>query len=291
MEHRGQIVLIRNDIRKPDNNSLGKTQSEEAHMKDLWKSGDPYEYFMGRWSLLVSQSFIEWLSASPGKKWLDVGCGTGALSEAVLSKQNPTELIAIDQSEGFVNSAQQRLGMAAHCEVGNAMDMSFQDSKFDFVISGLVLNFIPEPEKALREMKRITTSGGIVAVYIWDYSGTMEFLKYFWDAVVELDPSASDLHEGTRFPNSNSEGLQRLFEDAEFENITVESLEIETNFKNFDDYWKPFLGGQGPAPTYVLSLNESDRNRLRDRLHEQLPISEDGSIPLLARAWAAKSAS
>ena len=84
--------------------------------------------------------------------------------------------------------------------------------------------------------------------------------------------------------------MQRLFEDAEFENITVESLEIETNFKNFDDYWKPFLGGQGPAPTYVLSLNESDRNRLRDRLHEQLPISEDGSIPLLARAWAAKSA-
>jgi ubiquinone/menaquinone biosynthesis C-methylase UbiE len=213
-------------------------------MKDLWKSGDPYEYFMGRWSLLVGQSFIEWLSASPGKKWLDVGCGTGALSEAVLSKQNPSELIAIDQSDGFVNSVQQRLGMAAHCEVGNAMDLSFQDLKFDLVISGLVLNFIPEPAKALREMKRVTTPGGIVAVYIWDYSGKMEFLKYFWDAVVELDPSASDLHEGTRFPNSNSEGLRRLFEDAEFENITVESLEIETNFKILTITGNPFSAGK-----------------------------------------------
>jgi ubiquinone/menaquinone biosynthesis C-methylase UbiE len=262
---------------------------EEANMKDLWESGDPYEYFMGRWSRLVGQSFVDWLSISPGKKWLDIGCGTGALSEAVLSKQNPSELIAIDQSEGFVKSAQQRLGSSAHCEVGNAMDLSFQDSKFDHVISGLVLNFIPEPEKALREMKRVTAPGGIVAVYIWDYSGKMEFLKYFWDAVVDLDPGASELHEGTRFPNSNKGGLRRLFEDAEFANTTVEPLEIETNFKNFDDYWKPFLGGQGPAPTYVLSLNGSDRNMLRDYLHDHLPIHEDGSIPMIARAWAAKS--
>jgi ubiquinone/menaquinone biosynthesis C-methylase UbiE len=225
-----------------------------------------------------------------GGAFLSVGCGTGALSNAVLSSQNPLELIAIDQSEGFVNSAQQRLGMGAHCEVGNAMDLSFQDSKFDHVISGLVLNFIPEPEKTLREMKRVTSPGGTVAIYVWDYSGKMEFLKYFWDAVVELNPGAADLHEGTRFPNSNSEGLHQLFEDAEFENTTVEPLEIETKFKSFDDFWKPFLGGQGPAPTYVLSLDESDRNRLRDYLHEQLPIQEDGSIPLIARAWAAKSA-
>jgi ubiquinone/menaquinone biosynthesis C-methylase UbiE len=258
-------------------------------MKDLWESGNPYEYFMGRWSRLVGQSFVDWLNVPPGKKWLDVGCGTGALSEAVLSKNNPTELIAIDQSEGFVNSAQQRLGSTAHCEVGNAMDLSFQDSRFDHVISGLVLNFIPEPEKALREMKRVTAPGGMVAVYIWDYSGKMEFLSYFWEAVVELNPNASELHEATRFPNANEEGLRRLFDDAGFANTTVESLEIETNFEDFDDYWKPFLGGQGPAPTYVLSLNESDRARLRDNLHDRLPIRQDGSIPMVARAWAAKN--
>jgi SAM-dependent methyltransferase len=157
------------------------------------------------------------------------------------------------------------------------------------VVSGLVLNFIPEPEKALREMKRVTAPGGTVAVYIWDYSGRMEFLNYFWDAVVELDPGASELHEGARFPNSNAAGLQRLFENAEYPKTTVEFLEIETNFLNFDDYWKPFLGGQRPAPTYVLSLNEPERNRLRDNLHARLPIHENGSIPMIAGAWAAKS--
>jgi SAM-dependent methyltransferase len=171
------------------------------------------------------------------------------------------------------------------------MDLSFPDSSFDYAISGLVLNFIPDPEKALREMKRVTSSDGVVAVHIWDYLGKMEFLKYFCDAVVALDSTTSDLHEGTRFPDANAEGLKRLFKKAELADITVESLEVETNFKNFDDYWQPFLGGQCPAPTYVLSLSESNRRRLRDNLHDSLPIQEDGSIPLIARAWAAKSAS
>ncbi len=258
-------------------------------MQDLWESGDPYEYFMGRWSYKVAQLFVDWLSVKPEKKWLDIGCGTGALSKAIIDKRCPSELIAIDQSQGFVKAAQQRLGDFAHCEVENAMDLSYQDSSFDFVVSGLVLNFIPEPVRVLREMKRVTAQGGTVAVYIWDYSGTMEFLTYFWDAVVKLDPSASELHEGTRFPNSTKDGLLKLFEDAEFGNTMIEGLEIETKFKDFDDFWKPFLGGQGPAPTYVNSLNELDRKRLRDYLFDHLPHHKDGSITLTARVWAGKS--
>lgn len=260
-------------------------------MEDVWESGEPYEYFMGRWSRLAGQRFVNGLSAQPEKKWLDVGCGTGALSEAVLNTQNPSELVAIDQSERFVNSAQQRLGNSARCEVGNAMNISFPDASFDYAISGLVLNFIPEPEKALREMKRVTAPGGFLAVYVWDYSEKMEFLNYFWDVVIALDPEALNLHEGKRFPNTNPKGLKRLFENAGLHNPTVESLQIKTNFRNFDDYWKPFLGGQGPAATYVLSLGESDQIQLRNSLHDNLPIQKDGSIPLIARAWAAKSAS
>lgn len=244
---------------------------------------------MGRWSYLAGKLFIDWLNASPGKKWLDVGCGTGALSKAVLEKYDSSDLTAIDQSAEFVDFAHRHLGMMAKCVIGDAMNLSFSDSKFDYVVSGLVLNFIPDPVKALCEMKRVTTPGGTVGVYVWDYSGEMEFLNYFWDAAVELDPSASSLHEGNRFPDANKAGLHRLFKEAELSNVIVESIEIETEFADFNDYWKPFLGGQGPAPSYVLSLSESEKNRLRDHIRERLPVSKDGSLHLKARIWAAKS--
>lgn len=259
-------------------------------MSEIWASASPYDYFMGRWSRLIGRLFLEWLSVPSGKKWLDVGCGTGALSESVLAIQSPSELIAIDASEGFVNAAQQRLGDAAHCRIGNAMDLPFQDNRFDFVVSGLVLNFLSEPVEAIREMKRVTSPGGAVAVYVWDYSGKMEFLTYFWDAVVEHDPGALKFHEGKRFPDSSEEGLRRLFDVAGLPNTTIEPLEVETRFKTFDDYWQPFLGGQGPAPTYLLSLTEQDRSKLRNHLHNRLPVQADGTIPLVARVWAAKSA-
>jgi len=258
-------------------------------MTDAWKSGEPYEYFMGRWSRRVARSFIDWLSPSSGLRWLDVGCGSGALSETVINKYKPAELTAIDQSENFVNSAQKRLGNLAHCKTGNALALPTEDSSVDVTVSGLVLNFISEPEKALTEMRRVTSSGGTVAVYVWDYAGKMDFLTYFWDVVVELDQKASQLHEGKRFPDSNAEVLEDLFKNAGFEKTVVAPIEIDTHFRNFDDYWIPFLGGQGPAPTYVQSLNESERSELRDTLYECLPIRKDGSIPMVARAWAAKS--
>jgi len=257
-------------------------------MKDTWESGDPYDFFMGRWSLFVARTFVNWLSPSPGLTWLDVGCGSGALSEVVINNYQPKALMAIDQSVSFVQTAQKRLGGLARCEVGNALAIPLKKSSVNMTISGLVLNFISEPEKALSEMMRVTSSGGTVAVYVWDYNGKMDFLTYFWDVVSELDQKSSHLHEGKRFPNSSNEFLAELFKSAGFENVDVCPIEVETNFRDFNDYWKPFLGGQGPAPSYVMSLNETDRNSLRDTLFKQLPIQSDGSIPLVARAWAVK---
>jgi len=256
-------------------------------MKDSWESGDPYEYFMGRWSRRIAQSFIDWLAPATGLKWLDVGCGTGALSAAVLQSCKPAELVAVDQSEGFVASAQQRLGERAQCRVGNALDLPLADDSVDFAVSGLVLNFIPNPEKALQEMRRVTRPGGCIAVYIWDYPGKMEFLKLFWDAVVDLDSGAADLHESTRFATSTDSGLKAIFTHAGLDGARVEAVETATVFENFDDFWNPFLGGQGPAPTYVLSLDAARKDKLRERLRERLPVQADGKIPLIARAWAA----
>lgn len=257
-------------------------------MKDSWESGDPYEYYMGRWSSLVARSFINWLSPSSGLKWLDVGCGTGALSEIVITNHSPAELIAIDQSDGFVNTVRKRLGSRAQYRVGSALALPLEDSSVNITISGHVLNFLAEPEKALAEMKRVTGPGGTVAAYVWDYAGKMDFLRHFWDAAVELDTKALNLHEGSRFPISNAEILKELFEKTGFVEAEIIPIEIDTHFHDFSDYWEPFLGGQGPAPTYVLSLDESARNKLRHILFERLPIQADGSIHMVARAWAAR---
>jgi len=257
-------------------------------MQDSWQSGDPYEYYMGRWSNLVADQFVDWLSPGPGLRWLDVGCGTGALSASVINRHQPATVIAVDQSEGFVRSAQQRLGNKASCKVGSALSLPVDDTSVDITVSGLVLNFIPQPELVLAEMQRVTRKGGTVAAYIWDYAGKMELLNYFWDMAVELNLGALDLHEGHRFPDSNSEQLMHLFDRVCFSEIEAASLEIDTNFKDFDDYWEPFLGGQGPAPTYVSKLSDSERNRLMEALAQRLPVNEDGSILLTARAWAMK---
>ena len=130
------------------------------------------------------------------------------------------------------------------------------DSSVDVSVSGLVLNFIPQPENALSEMKRVTIAGGTVAIYVWDYAGKMDFLNHFWGVAAELNSDASGLHEGKRFPDSNAEFFSRLFDNEGFVDVVAVPIEIETNFRDFDDFWKPFLGGQGPAPTYVLSLNQ-----------------------------------
>jgi len=257
-------------------------------MKDSWQSGSPYEYYMGRWSKVVADAFVDWLSPKAGLRWLDVGCGSGALSEAIINRFDPEAVIAIDQSEGFVRIAQERLGTRATCKVGEALSLPLDDSFVDMTVSGLVLNFIPAPEKALAEMRRVTAIGGTVAGYIWDYAGKMEFLNHFWDVAVELNPGASDLHEKLRFADANAEALRAVLIRSGIADVEVSPIEITTHFADFDDYWKPFLGGQGPAPTYVSKLKATKRDELRDALMNRLPIKQDGSIQLSARAWAAK---
>lgn len=257
-------------------------------MKDSWQSGDPYEYYMGRWSKLVAEKFVDWLSPQQALNWLDLGCGSGALSEAIINGAKPASVVAIDQSEGFVQTTQKRLGARVRCKVGDAMSLPLDDGTLNMAVSGLVLNFIPAPEKALAEMRRVTTQQGTVAVYVWDYAGKMEFLNTFWDAATKLNPGAADLHERRRFGDTNAEQLRKSFTQAGFSDIETTSLEIVTRFVDFDDYWQPFLGKQGPAPTYVSKLSSADRDKLKDTLVKSLPPTADGSIVMTARAWAAK---
>ncbi len=253
---------------------------------DTWNSGYPYEYFMGRWSKLMAPVFLQWLKAAGGLSWLDVGCGTGALSEAIYSHCKPAGLSGIDPSAEFLESARERLPEGGDFVPGNASNIPKPDKTFDMVVSGLALNFFPDLSGAFSEMKRVLKPNGVVAAYVWDYAGRMDFLRLFWDAAGEVDPEASRLDEGIRFPICNIDNLENAFQEAGLADIKTSYLDITTTFRNFEDYWNPFLGGQGPAPGYLAALREDLQEKLKMTIHRKLPLESDGSIKLLARAIA-----
>jgi SAM-dependent methyltransferase len=255
---------------------------------DPWESGLPYEPFMGRWSRKIAPLFLNWLNSPDRLRWLDVGCGTGASSSLIAQETNPQEVLGIDPSAAFVdfaNSAAQNMPLV-HFQVAGAEDIPAADHYFDIAISALALNFFTDPAAGLREMSRVVKPGGDIAVYVWDYAEGMQMLRYFWDVVVALDPAALTLDEKVRFPICRPDALKRVFMDVGLNVREIQALETPTVFQNFDDYWRPFLGGVGPAPGYVASLGSDERAKLRDRLREALPHKADGTIPLIARAWA-----
>lgn len=256
---------------------------------DIWASGQAYEPYVGRWSRRVASEFLEWLSVSPGLRWLDVGCGTGSLTEAVLALAEPAGVLGVDPSEGYISYARRRIedGRASF-EVGNAISLPAADRSCDAVVSGLVLNFVPDAARAVAEMMRVAAPGGIVGAYVWDYAGQMQLIRYFWDAAVALDSSAHDLDEGVRFQLCRPEPLGELFRGAGLVDVQVQAIDVPTVFRDFDDYWEPFLGGQGPAPSYAMSLTEERRTALSRRIRSALPTADDARIHLTARAWAVK---
>jgi len=257
--------------------------------KDVWETGDFYEPYVGRWSRLVAKEFLDWLNLQPNARWLDVGCGTGALSQAIVSSSHPKLVKGVDRSDGYIEYAQNKAADSrTEFEIGDAEALPVSDAAFDAAVSGLVLNFVLQPAKMVSEMARSVKKGGVVALYVWDYAGKMQLMRHFWNAAVALNPQARDLDEGRRFPMCNPASLNDLFQQAGLKNLETRAIDIPTDFKDFHDYWSPFLGGQAPAPGYAMSLDEEKRAELRERIRIALPFALDGTIPLVARAWAVK---
>ncbi|HET6994825.1 MAG TPA: class I SAM-dependent methyltransferase [Chitinophagaceae bacterium] len=256
---------------------------------DNWNSGDPYEYFMGRWSRLMAPQFLTWLKLPANLKWIDLGCGTGALSEAIYNQCTPSHLTSMDPSREFLDKAGTRLSGKTDLVVGSASAIPLPSQTLDVVVSGLAINFFPELETAFFEMKRVVKPDGVIAAYVWDYSGRMEFLRIFWDTACEIDEEGKKSDEGVRFPLCDRTQLAKSFEKAGLLNIETAFLDIETLFENFEDFWSPFLGGQGPAPGYLASLSKMKQEEFKLAIRKKLPVQQDGSIKLLARAIAVKS--
>lgn len=261
---------------------------EQSFDVDVWAVADAYERYMGRWSRPVAGAFTDWLRCDDGLRWLDVGCGTGALTAAVAARCRPRAVLGLDPSAGFVAAARADAPAPAFFAVADGLSLPVRGAGCDVVVSGLALNFIPRPAAAVAEAVRVVRPGGLVGAYVWDYAEGMELLRRFWDAAVAVDPSAAALDEGRRFAMCRPDPLQALWSAAGLAEVTIAPLEAATVFTDFTDLWEPFLSGQGPAPGYVAALAPPARARVREKLRETVPARPDGSIALTARAWAVR---
>jgi SAM-dependent methyltransferase len=258
-------------------------------MMDLFAGSNAYERFMGRWSRQLAPRLVRFAAIAPRARFLDCGAGTGARASAILETVPDARVVGVDPSSAYVRAAHARTpDRRAQFLVGNAMALPFGDASFDSALSMLVMNFIPDAARALREMTRVTRGGGTVAAAVWDYADGMEMLRIFWDEAIALDPAIAARDEGT-MPLCRHGELAALWRDAGLQQVEDAPLTIDLGFASFDDYWSPFLGGQGPAGAYATSRPEADRRTLEARLRQRLLAGRaDGRFTLRARAWAVR---
>jgi len=258
-------------------------------VRDKWAGALAYENFMGRWSRRLAPPFVSWLGIPRGLHWLDVGCGTGALTSAICSHADPASVVACDPAERFIEFARgQSDDVRVSFVATGTGSLPRRPGGYDSVTSLLALNFFQDSGGAVHEMRSLSARRGTVSACVWDYAAGMEFLRKFWDAATALDSTAVELDEGNRFPLCQSDALRDLFRSGGLGDVRCEPIEIPTAFANFDDYWSPFLEGTGPAPAFVMSLDADRRAILARKLEETLRPRPDGTIALTARAWAVR---
>ncbi len=256
----------------------------------VWGNTEAYEAYMGRWSRPAADRFVSWLARPGGLRWLDVGCGTGALAGAVLAAADPSAVEGVDPSADFIATATARVGdPRARFAIGDARELPLGSQTFDVAVAGLALNWIPDAGLAIAEMARVVRPGGTVGGYVWDYAEGMQLVRTFWDAAIALDPAAAAFDQAKQFPICQPEPLTTLFRRAGLEEIAVDAIDVPTRFRDFEDYWEPhLLPGSASVQRYVASLGEAARAVLGERLRHELPVETDGAIPLVARAWAVR---
>jgi SAM-dependent methyltransferase len=256
----------------------------------MFADAEAYERFMGRWSRLVAPRLVDFTSLPERGRMLDVGSGTGSLAYAIAQRKAHTRVVGIDPSREYVAYASSRNPFPgrADFEVGDAQQLHFPDSSFEAALSLLVFNFIPDPKKALFELRRVTRPGGKLSAAVWDYGAGMRMLRTFWDAAVSLDPGAEKLDE-KRMPLCRAGELSALWRQAGMRNVRERSIDISMKFESLSDYWDPFLLGQGPAGSYVRRLDRGHLQALRLEVKRRLSLSDD-NVPFIlpARVWSVR---
>ena len=255
---------------------MGKSDAESFK-----KRAEVYERFVGRSGRELAQRLVAWAGIQSDWKVLDVGCGPGALSSVLAKEVGHEKVAAVDPSKPFASACMDRLP-GADVRVASAEELPFAGASFDATCSQLVVNFLSDALAGLKEMRRVTRPGGLIAASVWDYAGEMTMLRMFWDAALEVDPvGAALLDDGKRMRYCEPGELAQLLSDAGLTEIVTDEITVSADYQDFEDLWMPFTTGVGPAGAYSTSLSASRRAELRESYLKRLG-SPDGPFELTA---------
>jgi SAM-dependent methyltransferase len=247
--------------------------------------GVAYERFMGRWSRGAGKVFLDWIAPPPGACWLDVGCGTGSFTELIVDMCSPASVFAIDPEQSQIDHARHGPKAArALFDVGNAEALPFEDGRFDMVTSALVLNFIPNPTRALSEMRRVARRGGTIGGYVWDFAADLSPTRPLREGLRQLGAAIAPT-PGT--DDSSLTGLNALFTRAGLEDVATCSIDVTMRFAGFDDFWESQTPSFNPIVKMIAKLATSDRTRLIDAVRARV-VRPDGTVQYSARANAVR---
>jgi SAM-dependent methyltransferase len=253
--------------------------------------GAAYEIFLGRWTKELAPRLLDFAAFPADGALLDVGTGTGSLARAMAARWPSRQVVGIDVAEPYIAYARaQASGPWPAFAIGDAAALHYDDGAFAGVAAQLVLNFVPQPDAAVSEMRRVTRTGGTVAATVWDFRGGLVYQRLFWDTAAGLDPQAGAARDRL-FSGSLAlpDGLLTLFKNAGLIDVQRGSLTIRMNYASFDDYWQPLLGGQGPVGTYVTALDDKTRSGVESAVRRAYCSgSPDGERSLTATAWAVR---
>ncbi len=247
-----------------------------ADQKNIFTDAADYDRSMGRMSRIAGEKFLDWLSMPEGLRWLDIGCGTGSFTELVFDRLSPASIAAIDPSEHQIAFARtkpvaDRIGFRQ----GDAMSLEFDDNEFDVAVMALVIQYIPDPEKAMGEIVRVVRPGGTVAAYVWPAHGDGHPSEYLRSAVRSVGPSETNRPgAGMR----TTEAMKALFAASGITEIETRSLEIPFRFENFEKYWA------GQHLDQYRHLGASEIAQMQEYLSTHLPRDAEGRISYTARA-------
>jgi trans-aconitate methyltransferase len=264
-----------------DNMDLNKT-------KEKWDNTTGYEMYVGRWSNLVSIDFVDWLNSQSKLKWLEIGCGTGALTKVIAEKCLPSYLLAIDKSDNYLEKAKENVN-SSNVSFLNADLSSYRlNEEFHHITSGLVLNFVPQIEELLRYVMNNLKSGGQMSSFVWDYGGHYQPMRHFWGAAKEVTSGVEKFDAGIKFKICTKEKLIQLFESLGLKDVQCTTIERIATFQDFNDYWLPIASAQGSVTEYMSTLTDTEKDKLKENIKRRLPIAFNGEIKLIISALAVK---